>query len=169
MILFKNMTPDFKKKLNLYEVDDVDYEEFRDVLTDNATLNGKLIPVGESNSFGNLCSLEAISHSEINDYDKDNKFLLTLLDMHDIKLEDAKLIHCKYYLHTQAEDHIKIDIVWETSRAQDVSDYNILGVYLECKGKQMDGNSAVYDPYESGYWDEWLVDFGIKEDTHPQD
>ena len=92
-----------------------------------------------------------------------------MLDMHDIKLEDAKLIHCKYYLHTQAEDHIKIDIVWETSRAQDVSDYNILGVYLECKGKQMDGTSPVYDPYESGYWDEWLVDFGIKEDTHPKD
>ena len=50
-----------------------------------------------------------------------------------------KLIQSKYYLHTQAEDHIKIDIVWETSRAQDVSDYNILGVYLECKGNQMDG------------------------------
>ena len=61
-----------------------------------------------------------------------------MFDMHDIKLEDAKLIQSKYYLHTQAEDHIKIDIVWETSRAQDVSDYNILGVYLECKGNQMD-------------------------------
>ena len=69
------MTPDLKKKLNLYEVEDEDYEEFRDVLTDNATLNGKLLPVGESNSFGNLCSLEAISHSEINNYDKDGKNL----------------------------------------------------------------------------------------------
>ena len=163
------MTPDLKNKLNLYELEVMDYEEFRDVLTDNATLNDKLLPNGESNSFGNLCSLEAISHSEINNYDKDNKFLLTMFDMHDIKLENAKLIQSKYYLHTQAEDHIKIDIVWETSRAQDVSDYNILGVYLECKGKQMDGTSPVYDPYESGYWDEWLVDFGIKEDTHPQD
>ena len=76
------MTPDLTKKLNLYEVETEDYEEFRDVLTDNATLNGKLIPNGESNSFGNLCSLEAISHSEINNYDKDNKFLLTMLDMH---------------------------------------------------------------------------------------
>ena len=63
----------------------MDYEDFRDVPTDNATLNGKLIPVGDSNSFGNLCSLEAISYSEINDYDKDNKFLLTMLDMDDIK------------------------------------------------------------------------------------
>ena len=89
--------------------------------------------------------------------------------MHDIKLEDAKLIQSKYYLHTQAEDHIKIDIVWETSRAQDVNEYNILGLYLECKGQQMDGTSPVYDPCESGYWDEWLVDFGIKEDSHPQD
>ena len=42
-------------------------------------------------------------------------------------------------------------------------------IYLECKGKQMDGTSPVYDPYESGYWDEWLVDFGIKEAPHPQD
>ena len=147
----------------------MDYEEFRDVLTDNATLNGKLIPVGEPNSFGNLCSLEAVSHSEINDYDKNNKFLLKMLDMHDIKLEDAKLMQSKYYLHTQAEDYIKIDIVWETSRAQDVSDYYIIGVYLECKGMQIDGASPVYDPCESGYWDEWLVDFGIKEDSHPQD
>ena len=163
------MTPDLKKKQNLYEIDDVDYEEFRDVLTDNATLNGKLIPVGEPNSFGNLCSLEAVSHSEINDYDKNNKFLLKMLDMHDIKLEDAKLMQSKYYLHTQAEDYIKIDIVWETSRAQDVSDYYIIGVYLECKGMQIDGASPVYDPCESGYWDEWLVDFGIKEAPHPQD
>ena len=55
------MTPELKDKLNLYEVEDEDYEEFRDVLTDNATLNDKLLPIGESNSFGNLCSLEAIS------------------------------------------------------------------------------------------------------------
>ena len=82
--------------------------------------------------------------------------------------KEQTMTKLKYYLHTQAEDHIKIDIVWETSRTQDVSDYNILGVYLECKGKQMDGTSPVYDPYESGYWDEWLVDFGIKEDTHPK-
>ena len=44
------MTPDLKKKLNLYEVEDEDYEEFRDVLTDNATLKDKLLPI-ESNSF----------------------------------------------------------------------------------------------------------------------
>ena len=68
------MTPDLKKKLNLYEVEDEDYEEFRDVLTDNATLNDKLLPIGESNSFGNHCTFEAISHSEINNYDKDNNF-----------------------------------------------------------------------------------------------
>ena len=124
------MTPELTKKLNLYEAETEDYEEFRDVLTDNATLKDKLLPIGESNSFGNLCSLEAISHSEINNYDKDNKFLLTMLDMHDIKLEDAKLIQSKYYLHTQAEDHIKIDIVWETSRAQDVRDYNLSLIHI---------------------------------------
>ena len=108
-----SMTPELKDKLNLYELEDMDDEEFRDVLTDNATLKDKLLPIGESNSFGNLCSLEAISHSEINNYDKDNKFLLTMFDMHDIKLENAKLIQSRYYLHTQAEDHIKIDIVWD--------------------------------------------------------
>ena len=41
-------------------------------------------------------------------------------------------------------------------------------MYVECKGTAMDGTPA-YDPYESGYWDEWLVDFGIKEDPYPQD
>ena len=30
------MTPELKDKLNLYELEDMDDEEFRDVLTDNA-------------------------------------------------------------------------------------------------------------------------------------
>ena len=52
------MTPELKKKINLYEVDDMDYEEFRDVLTDNAILEDKLLPKGQINYFGSgSCSL----------------------------------------------------------------------------------------------------------------
>ena len=46
------MTPELKKKINLYEVDDMDYEEFRDVLTDNAILEDKLLPKGQIKFFG---------------------------------------------------------------------------------------------------------------------
>tara|TARA_A100001015_G_C14928022_1_gene687285 strand:+ start:881 stop:1378 length:498 start_codon:yes stop_codon:yes gene_type:complete len=163
-----SMTPELKDKLNLYELEDMDDEEFRDVLTDNALLNYKLLPVGESNTFGNDCSLEAISHSEINDYDKDNKFLLSMLEKDRINPESANLVHSKYYLHTQAEDHIKIDIIWHTTLdvVNDIKEYNILGVYFE--NKEEDG-SPNYRPSNSPYWEEWLVDFGINEDPYPQD
>ena len=46
------MLHNLKGKLNLYEVDDMYYEEFRDVLTDNAILEDKLLPEGECNNFG---------------------------------------------------------------------------------------------------------------------
>ena len=109
------MTPELKKKINLYEVDDMDYEEFRDVLTDNAILEDKLLPKGQIKFFGSgCCSLEAISHSEIKDYDKEDEFLVSLVNMHNIRVDNLKLVHSKYYLNTQSEDKIKIDILWET-------------------------------------------------------
>lgn len=40
------MLHNLKGKLNLYEVDDMYYEEFTDVLTDNAILEDKLLPGG---------------------------------------------------------------------------------------------------------------------------
>ena len=162
------MTPELKKKINLYEVDDMDYEEFRDVLTDNAILEDKLLPKGQINYVGSgSCSLESISHSEIKDYDKEDEFLVSLANMHNISVDNLKLVHSKYYLNTQSEDKIKIDILWETKDKEHVLDYNIFGVYFENKD-DLD-NTPNYRPSNSPYWEEWLVDFGINEDPHSQD
>ena len=70
------MTPELGKKTNLCEIDDMHYEEFCDLLTDNAILDDKLLPEKETNWIGNVCNLEAISHNEIKDFDKNNKILL---------------------------------------------------------------------------------------------
>ena len=53
--------------------------------------------------------------------------------MSNISLDNLKLIHSKYYLNTQAEEKIKIDIVWETKDKNHALDYKILGVYFENK------------------------------------
>ena len=54
------------------------YEEFYNLLTDNAILDDKLFPERETNQIGNVCNLEAISHDEIKEFDKNNKILLSI-------------------------------------------------------------------------------------------
>ena len=57
------MVPELEKKKNLCKIDDMHYEEFCDLLTDNAILDDKLLPENETNWIGNACNLEAISHN----------------------------------------------------------------------------------------------------------
>jgi len=95
--------PELGKKTNLCEIDDMHYEEFCDLLTDNAILDDKLLPEKEINWIGNVCNLEAISYNEIKDFDKKNKILLRYTERSNISLDNLKLIHSKYYLNTQAE------------------------------------------------------------------
>ena len=158
------MIPELGKKTNLCEIDDMHYEEFCDLLTDNAILDDKLLPEKETNWIGNVCNLEAISHNEIKDFDKNNKILLRYTEWSNISLDNLKLIHSKYYLNTQAEENIKIDIVWETRDKNHALDYKILGVYFENKDDFED--TPNYLPSNSGYWEEWLVDLGIIEDNY---
>ena len=161
------MLHNLKGKLNLYEVDDMYYEEFRDVLTDNAILEDKLLPEGECNNFGpGDCTLEAISHNEVQNYDKDNEFLQRRANQYNLSVDDLSFIHSKYYLNMQSEEKIQIDIIWETKDKDHALDYEIFGVYFENKD---DDDTPNYRPDNSPYWEEWLVDFGINEDPYPQD
>ena len=161
------MLHNLKGKLNLYEVDDMYYEEFRDVLTDNAILEDKLLPEGECNNFGpGDCALEAISHNEVQNYDKDNEFLQRRANQYNLSVDDLSFIHSKYYLNMQSEEKIQIDIIWETKDKDHALDYEIFGVYFENKD---DDDKPNYRPDNSPYWEEWLVDFGINEDPYPQD
>ena len=61
------------KKLNLYS--DESYEDFRDVLTDNA-VNDQYTPLeaGEVKWFGNDCRLESVSNTPV-DVSQDQDFL----------------------------------------------------------------------------------------------
>ena len=108
------MTPELEKKINLCTMAGQHYEEFCDSLTDNAKLDDKLLLEGETNWIGNTCNLEAISHNEIKDFDLKNEVLPSYIKLLDISRDNLRLIHSKYYLNTQVEEKIKIDIVWET-------------------------------------------------------
>ena len=103
-------------------------------------------------------------HNEIKDFDLKNEVLPSYIKLLDISRDNLKLIHSKYYLNTQAEEKIKIDIVWETKDKNHALDYIILGVYFENKEDFED--TPNYLPSNSGYWEEWLVDFGIIEDSY---
>jgi len=65
------------------------------------------------------------------------------------------IIHLFLGLNTQAEENIKIDIVWETKDKNHALDYKILGVYFENKDDFED--TPNYLPSNSGYWEEGLV------------
>ncbi len=62
-----------KGKLNLYEIDDMDVEEFRDVIYDNFDMKA-LKNKGQSIYFGNECELEAVSHNVIPPNNQDSEF-----------------------------------------------------------------------------------------------
>lgn len=174
------MIESLKHKLNLYDIDDMYYEEFRDVLTDNAILEDKLLPEGHCKKFGpGDCTLEAISHNEVQNYDKDNEFLQIRANQYNLSVDDLRFTHSKYYLNTQSEEKIQIDIIWETKDKDHALDYEIFGVYFENKLPKQLGvyvgdkddldDTPNYRPDKSPYWEEWLVDFGINEDPYPQD
>ena len=52
---------------NLFLEPDEDLETFRDIITDNVFINGKLLKKGEKKSFGNMCILEGVNNTNESD------------------------------------------------------------------------------------------------------
>ena len=133
--------------LNLMHVDSMEMEEFRDVISDNAVIDSGPVPQGETRSFGNGCRMEAVEHK---------------------MLEPLKM-QSDYLLHTQAEENIKIRIIWEIEdeECMHISDcYFPAEIYFEDNGAGSFDNGPNFDPTHNGHWEEWLVDFGINEDSY---
>ena len=90
-------------------------------------------------------------------------------------------MHSKLYLHTQAYEYLKIDVISCIILSTDNVAYEI-GVNLpvalyyeegdddyykepdkdwEKNTKKYNKENSNFDPRQNEYWDEWLVDFGI--------
>jgi hypothetical protein len=175
-----NMLAYFKGKLNLYEIDDMDVEEFRDVIYDNFDMKA-LKNKGQSIYFGNECELEAVSHNVIPSNNLDSEFKDYLNDQ-EFEAKNVEFVHSKLYLHTQAYEYLKIDVISCIILSTDNVAYEIgenlpVALYYEegdddyykepdkdweKNTKKYNKENSNFDPRQNEYWDEWLVDFGIK-------
>ena len=127
------------ENLNLMTIYEGDIEEFVDVISDNVRINGELLSAGSKIEFGNSCSLVGVSHQQI---------------------DDVKLLS-KFLLHMQAENNIKIKILWDTE-----DEDSILEFYFEDNGEGPFDEGPNVDPTFNSHWDEFLVDLGIKTDPY---
>ena len=162
---------DLQTRLNLCS--DSYYENFCDVLTDNAVKVGTTVPIepGEFNWFGNDCRLEAISHSSV-DVTRNQEFLLKLIKPWDWDLSSLKLVHSCFLLHMQAEENIQIDIIWTLDPSDDQDtpfDYYGIAVFFEDSGEMAADGEPNFDPSNSGHWEEFLFDMGIGPDPYADD
>jgi len=133
--------------LNLMDVDSMEMEEFRDVISDNTGTDSGLIPEGETRSFGNGCRLEAVEHK---------------------MLEPLKM-QSDFLLHTQAEENVKIRIIWEIDDEEYMhvsGNYSPVEMYFEDNEIGFFDDGPNSDPRDNSHWEEWLVDFGINEDPY---
>lgn len=141
---------------NLFLDPDDDLEIFRDLITDNAfsdpkademPWSGELLGPGMKKYFGNFCCLEGVSHAAEGD-DK---------------------VRSKFFLHTQAEDNLKIEILWNykpSSSEPSIYDYESYSeFFFEDNGKGPFDDGPNYDPREHANWDEIFEDLqGVKHD-----
>ena len=125
---------------NLFLEPDEDIETFRDIITDNVFINGELLKNGEKKSFGNMCILEGVNNSKEGD-DK---------------------VRSNFLLHTQAEDSIKIQILWDYSPVEDQPseyDYETYSeFFFEDTGKGPFDEGPNIDPRNNSNWEEILTD-----------
>ena len=125
---------------NLFLDPDEDIETFRDIVTDNVFIKGELLKKGEKKSFGNMCILEGVNNSKEGD-DK---------------------VRSNFLLHTQAEDNIKIQILWEYSPVGDQPseyDYETYSeFFFEDTGKGPFDEGPNLDPRSNSNWEEILTD-----------
>ena len=190
------MLPSLDYKPNLYDIDDMEIEEFRDFLTDMFYGDKKFMEKGYTKDFGHENQLETVSHTPIPSNLLDSKFLNYLREdalEKNLTISDVEFIHSKFYLHTQAREFLKIDIIScrilkpnPTISSLDPLDLSPVALYYEEgdndevytsdsgekgtfyeghslweKNEKYDKQDLTFDPRESGYWEEWLRDFGI--------
>lgn len=172
------MIKSLNHKPNLYDIDDMEIEEFRDLISD-LTLEKEFLKKGYIKYFGNQCALETVSHSSISSEEINNEFIEYLSkDIgNSISVNDVELTHSKFYLHTQALEFQKIDLISCNREKLD----EIIPVYTSCmyyegdddyheQEKDLDweiNKKRIYnhddtppnfDPRRNGYWGEWLKD-----------
>ena len=125
---------------NLFLEPDEDIETFRDIITDNVFIKGKLLKKGEKKSFGNMCILEGVNNTN----ESDDK------------------VRSNFLLHTQAEDNIKIQILWDYSPIGDQPseyDYETYSeFFFEDTGKGPFDEGPNLDPRNNSNWEEILTD-----------
>ena len=125
---------------NLFLEPDEDIETFRDIITDNVFIKGKLLKRGEKKTFGNMCILEGVNNTNEGD-DK---------------------VRSNFLLHTQAEDNIKIQILWDYSPVGDQPseyDYETYSkFFFEDTGKGPFDEGPNIDPRNNSNWEEILTD-----------
>ena len=125
---------------NLFLEPDEDIETFRDIITDNVFIKGELLKKGEKKSFGNMCILEGVNNSKEGD-DK---------------------VRSNFLLHTQAEDNIKIQILWDYTPVGDQPseyDYETYSeFFFEDTGKGPFDEGPNIDPRNNSNWEEILTD-----------
>ena len=125
---------------NLFLEPDEDIETFRDIITDNVFTKGELLKKGEKKSFGNMCVLEGVNNSK----------------------EGNDKVRSNFLLHTQAEDNIKIQILWDYYPVGDQPseyDYETYSeFFFEDTGKGPFDEGPNIDPRNNSNWEEILTD-----------
>ena len=175
------MLSELEKKIDLMQIDDDEVESFRDVICDAVVKDNtsKLVPAGETITFrgnaaseytSNECSLEVITHEIISKDLELSERLEDSLKFYGFDNIDRDLLHSKYLLNMSAEDNIKIDIIWGIEKTGDEDFPNLfcpISIHFEDAGTSLDDEGIPnYDPRDNGYWEEFLADFGIREDSY---
>ena len=175
------MLSELEKKIDLMQIDDDEVESFRDVICDAVVEenNSKLILAGETITFcgnsaseytANECSLEVIAHENISKDLELSERSEDSLKFYGFDSIDRDLLHSKYLLNMSAEHNIKIDIIWGIEKTGDEdfpNEFRPISVHFEDAGTSLDDvGPPNYDPRNNGYWEEFLVDFGIREDPY---
>ena len=172
------MIESLKHKPNLYDIDDMEVEEFRDLISD-LTSYKQFLKLGYIGYFGNECAIETVSHNPISLDDIDDEFLKYISSHYEneISVNDIHLTHSKFYLHTQALEFQKIDLI--NCNQEKLDDYvKIIPLCMYYEGDDdyyyrekdldweinkkrvysPDDTPPNYDPRQNGYWEEWLKD-----------
>jgi hypothetical protein len=159
---------DLKKKINL-QIDEY-YENFCDVLHDNIIgENHLLISPGEKKDFGIYCRLQMLEIVPI-DALENHDFLSKLVKPWGWDVSSLDFVHTRLFLHMQAEENIKIDIIWSVEELSDPEqpfEYVAVATFFEDNEGGGFGDGPNFDPAQNDHWDEFLYCMGIGPDPYP--
>lgn len=156
---------ELRGRLNLYS--DEFYEDFRDVLTDHAVdATYALQKPGAISHFGNECSLEMLRSDAI-DIAQNREFMSELIEPWGWEISAVQLTHSSLHLNMQAEEKIKIDIIWSVEANDDPDqpfEYSPIAVFFEDNGQGPFDDGPNFDPMDNANWAEFLHDMGVGPD-----